>query len=520
MTEQVWDASDAQRGAKLQEALDKLASGAMNDTEGRFFFDAVLAAEAEKVNHGSVIASDVLQLLVQFIERGLLADESLFENMVQKQFASFYMSFLTAQVQKSKSTDQSATEAVIAAQKQLDMWLDVVFRAPKLAAVLVSGLLAGDERQFKFLATFRMVTLKRFADMLAELERWNLEALMKKEQYILVVEQLEQQLRKMTTKFLEQGDKLDNSFAFLSLFPPVEVGGEATQFSAMFDEVRLSLVMNIVEARKVQQWGARETAVFGEQFLALRTTKAGQSLMRRWLDRVKAELEMESLMAYPEKLMQWFATMETKFEGDKEWWGEVRARVLSAYLLEDNLQELSLKRVKWLAGLKENDFCHDERSAELKTAYTIVTKLQYIYGFLTEGGYPKPEDVYRPKNDEFLRDSIQQHIRGQIIGNKVDLTKNRPVVTVAFYNNGKYDVKGMLRFVAEQRKTAGEYYKFIIWLYGDKPIRAELDQAAQRELTKDIEWFIEMEIVPNKEDVHAKILKECEHVNIRRLFED
>jgi hypothetical protein len=473
----------------------------------------IITTERQQADSGHPTEPDVFKYLLQFNERHLIGD-----------VAELHKLILVAYQNHFQALRERHADADKARQTQLnfDALIDVLSEHKASWSTFVKTMFEQQKSALDLLLAFRFITLKRGGNLLIELSRWNLEDTLNMQMFMDLLDLIRPRVRPVLSKWIGEQEQTENRYKIWNELNEMADLSFAEQMSKYVDELRYSIIQPLLDASKFQTWEVRDFAIYSAEWLRKSDARWKNMYFRRLADKVKAEIELSGLLISPEKVVQWFRTYEEKvkgvYAGDASWVKAAQARVQSYFLFEDSLNDLSLKRIKWVASQTEQDFADDDRASEISQKYAIVCKLNQVYGYLEDGnGAPNPEEIYKPKQDEELRKTVQQHIKNQVLSRKVELTKHRRIVALAFYNNGKYDVKSMFHFVNENKKNNREYLNFITWLYGDKTIIGALDTSAQRDLKSQIEWYLEMEVVPELDANSLKILLECEHNNIRKI---
>ncbi len=473
----------------------------------------MITVERQQADGGHPTEPDSIKVWLQFNERNLIADVGTLDGLILSAFHNHFQALRERHTEPEKARQ---------AQLTFDAFVDVLSEHKTVWATFIKTLFEQQKNVLDLLLAFRFITLKRGGNLLYELNRWNLEDTFKMQLFIDLLDLIRPRVRPVLSKWIGENEQTENRYKIWSELNEITELTFGDQMAKYVDELRYSVIQPILDGSKFQTWEARDYAIYSAEWLRSSDARWKNMYFRRLADKVKAEIELSGLLISPEKVVQWFRTYEEKvkgvYDGESSWVKAIQARVQSYFLFEDSLNDISLKRIKWVASQTEHDFADDDRASEILQKYAIVCKLNQVYGFLEEGsGAPNPEEIYKPKQDEELRKTIQQHIKNQVLSRKVELTKHRRIVALAFFHNGKYDVKSMFHFVNENKKNNREYLNFITWLYGDKTIIGALDTSAQRDLKSQIEWYIEMEVVPDLDPTSLKILLECEHDHIRKI---
>jgi hypothetical protein len=510
-----WDPTLDNRVVLLEELIDQLDSKSITLEFCTMRCTDIMNAENIHAHNGQTIDSNVMSVLLRLVERNVITDLTTFHELLLTSLLNYFATLRSSNVDATQSREF---------QKKFDAFIDVISENQTVWPVLVKRLYEEHKNLLELLIAFRFITLKRSANLLNELQRWNLESTIGMQLFLDLLELIRPRVRSTVTKFVGVDNQNDNRFKAWSEMNEVDIQLFGEQLKKYADEIRFTVIQPIVDASKFQTWDLRDYMMFSAEWIRNSDDRWKRMFFKRISDKVKAEIELSGLLISPEKVTQWFRTYAEKvkgiFDGDATWLKAVQARVQAYYLFEDSMNDMTLKRIKWIATQTEHDFEDDERAAEAKQKYHMISKLNDVYAFLEDANnHPNPEEIYKPKQDEELRKTIQQHIKNQVTSRRVELTKHRRIVTLAFYNNGKYDVKGLFHFVNEQKKNNREYLNFITWLYGDKTIISALDSSSQRELKNQIEWYIEMEVVPEMDQNSLKILLECEHSNIKKIVQ-
>lgn len=431
--------------------------------------------------------------------------------------------------------DQSVEE-LMQQQKKIDSLIDQLHTRQPLWAGFIANHLKHSSSLLDFIITFRFVTLKRINDMLTELGVWDLDKQLSREERIELLVKLRSHVPKVIQKVISKSESAKIVYETWTILKDYERSSFSEQMQEYIAELRFSVTDRVFGDSNFEKWGIDDYRILGYECQAVDKIDRKKLLFSKLANWFRNEFISLGISSFPEKVSQWFkkyadqiqatAAGDTDAGGasaeplDLEWVKAIQARVQASYLLEGQISDLSMKRLKWIASQDSSNFEDDEQSAEVKHRYLIVSKLNELYQWMENpSGTLKPDDVFKPKQDDVLRKGIQDHIREQVRSRNIELTKHRRIVALAFYNHGKYEVKNLLHFVKDHKKNNREYIQFIIWLYGDKPLSTELDSLAQRELKSEIEWYIEVEIIPEADENVLKLFKECDDPKLRKFGE-
>jgi hypothetical protein len=411
-------------------------------------------------------------------------------------------------------------EQLIAVQRQIDVALDHMTTNTSLWQGFLAHLLSTNPSLLSFLISFRFYTLKRLANLVTEMPLWDLQNSLSQDAADQLFSLLRTHISKVFQK-LRQSESSPSEFIdkwrSLKKFENDEIH---ERMRGYLDELRYSLINEKFVQFKIHELTSEDFEVLTYELLLDYKSELKKMFISKIVMGYQNEMMSLGITAFPEKVLQWCIKYGEQLE-DPSWFLEIQKRLLASFLLEGQVSDLSMKRVKWLASHDENQYFDDGLIVELRQRYLAVSRLNEIYKTLeVTNPIIKADDIFKPKQDEVLRQTIQQHIREQVKMRNLELTKHRRIICLAFFNHGKYEVKPLMHFVKEYKKNNREYIQFMNWLYGDQSIKNDLDSIAQRELRTDIEWYIEVEVIPDADDNIRKLLNESEHDRIRRIAED
>ncbi len=423
---------------------------------------------------------------------------------------------------------QSLQDPQKLAQSQLamDQWLDEAMTDREQFCEFIGSLIVDDEKILQFILSFRMLTLRDFPDVLSEVARWDMQQELEYERFDKLLTFINQAFSQKINTFIKKTElqsieqKLQSMNEMYQSFFIIDELSLNEKLCEVMDKQRSGLARTQIEAEPFHKWGHLQFEVLSYEWNHGQHTIERQLMFESVCMKYRAELESMGITVFPEKVEQWFNQFSSeKLEGaNSEWLSGIKSYLFSDYILNDQLRDMSMKRIQWIGQKQVTEFRHDEQANEVAHRHQIISRLNNLYAGLNDPKQlVKANDLFSPKQDDVLRENIQQHIRGQVLARKIELTKHRPFIALAFYNHGKYEIKSMLHFVAEHKKNNREYASFINWLYGDQSLRADLDPFVQREMKSQIEWYIETDIMNSEDKKLIEYLQESEHDHIRKI---